>query len=269
MNSLSYFGSEQSFKGGAGKVGGAIAISSVLLVIAVIVIAVVMCKKGEKKGDAASPKSRLSIELASEKEARDALTGDKPTMVFLYAEWCGFCKKAMPVFEELAKESKVKMLKLDAAKARGLAKEKGVTGFPTFLTNWGEGKYVGYKPKDKMKMILDAANGGGVRHAHGKKMMHSESEAMEALKGASPVVVFISSASCGFCQKLAPLWEAAAKSPARKVKMLKVEANDARNLVQKYGITGFPTMVSNRGDKKYVGYRPKEKLEEMLLAIEA
>mgnify|MGYP005988821957 CR=1 FL=1 len=271
MNSASYFGYEHPVRGGASKTGIFIAIGTSLVVIAAIVVIVVMVKRGgKKKGDAAPQRSRLSIELTSEKQARDALAGGQPTMVFLYADWCGFCKKAMPVYDALAKETgHVKMMKLDAAKAKGLAKEKGVTGFPTFLTNWGEGKYVGYKPKDQMKVILDAAgNKGGARAAHGKKMMHSEAEAVEALQGASPVVVFVSSPSCGFCQKLAPLWEAAARSPARKAKMLKVDASEARNLVKQHGITGFPTMISNRGDKKYVGYRPREKLEEMLLAIE-
>ena len=256
------------------KGGRASSVSVVLIAVAVVMVAAiisgtVLTLKKKKEDAPKAQRSRLSSDVSSEAEAREALGGDAPAMVFIYAEWCGFCKKAMPLYDELAKEhADVKMLKLEASKAAGLAKEKGVTGFPTFLSNWGEGKYVGYKPKELMKAILGASKKGGVRAAHAKTADPMEMDVMAALEGKDPVVVFVSSPSCGFCKRLAPLWVEAAAKP-RKAKMIKIDASKARNLIKKHGITGFPTMISNRAEKKYIGYRPKEKLDEMLAAIEA
>ncbi len=295
-----------SLQGGASKTTktALIVVSSVLFLVGIALLIVMITRKTpdegqalppqgsamKKKASAPKPKSRMAMELMSEKEARDALNGSQPAMVFIYADWCGFCKKADPVYAELAQDpayNHVKLLKLNSTKATALAKERGVSGFPTFLTNWGEGKYVGYKDKGGMQNILKSSkNGGGVRvapprhttprmragHAmkqRGQQVM-SESEAVAALQGSDPVVVFVSSDSCGFCKKLMPVWdEVAADNRFNHVKMLRIDAKNAANLIKSSGISGFPTMLSNKGDKKYVGYRPKAKFEEMMVAIGA
>jgi thiol-disulfide isomerase/thioredoxin len=301
MDSVS---SVASLQGGASKTTktALIVVSSVLFLVGIALLIVMITRKtpeGEtltpqagamkkKAPSAPKPKSRMAMELMSEQEARDALGGSDPAMVFIYADWCGFCKKADPVYAELAQDpayKHVKLLKLNSTKATALAKERGVSGFPTFLTNWGEGKYVGYKDKVGMQNILKSSkNGGGARVAPSRHTNHhrmraghamkrgqqvmSESEAVAALQGSEPVVVFVSSESCGFCKKLMPVWEeVAADNRFNHVKMLKIDSKNAANLIKSSGITGFPTMLSNKGEKKYVGYRPKEKFEEMMVAI--
>jgi len=282
-----------SLRGGASKTTktALIVVSSVLFLVGIALLIVMITRKtpegepapvaGAVKRKASAPKSRMAMELMSEQEARDALDGSDPAMVFIYADWCGFCKKADPVYAELAQDpayKHVKLLKLNSTKATALAKERGVSGFPTFLTNWGEGKYVGYKDKVGMQNILKSSkNGGGARVARRMRAGHAmkrgqqvmnESEAMAALQGSEPVVVFVSSDSCGFCKKLMPVWDGvAADNRFNHVKMLKIDSKNAANLIKSSGITGFPTMLSNKGEKKYVGYRPKEKFEEMMVAI--
>ena len=215
----------------------------------------------------------MATEVNSEQEARSALAGPAPTMVFLFMEQCGFCKKAEPVYEALAADpafAHVKLLKLNASKASGLARENGVSGFPTFLTNWGE-KHVGYKDLPKMQAILRSAR-GGARMAHGRPsrgaMTTSEAEVVAALQGKEPAVVFVSAASCGYCKKMEPVWEEAASGGKfNHIKMLRIEGKDARALVKENGVTGFPAFLTNRGEGKYMGFRPKEKFEEMLVKI--
>ena len=51
------------------------------------------------------------------------------------------------------------------------------------------------------------------------------------------------------------------------VKMLHIEGKNARELVKAHGVSGFPTFLSNRGEGKYVGFRPRDKFEQMLLSI--
>ena len=232
-----------------------------------------------RRGGGSPPRSRASIEVESEADARAALAGNTPSIVFLYADWCGHCKRMAPIYDMLAQSPEyagINMLKLSHTKATALAKEKGVTGFPTFLTNWGEGKYVGAMPEPKMKSVLDLAKGGGRAGRGGASRVATQQgarvasvqEAQAALTGPTPSVVFISTDSCGFCKKMQPVWEQAAQSGRfNHIKMVQIDAKDAGALTKAHGVTGFPTMLSNRGDKKYVGYRPKEKFEEMLVAI--
>ena len=150
-----------SLRGGSNGNKTLLIVSSVLFLVGIILLIVMLVKKSPSSAPAAAPPAaaqrqmRVS-ELGSEQEARAALAGPSPTMVFLYADWCGFCKKANPIYDALAADpayKHVKLMKLNADKAKALAKEKGVSGFPTFLTNWGEGKHVGYKDLPKMQAI--------------------------------------------------------------------------------------------------------------------
>jgi len=226
-----------------------------------------------------APKARASIEAQSEQEARAALAGDTPSIVFLYADWCGHCKRMAPIYDMLAQSpeySNINMIKLNHTKGTALAKEKGINGFPTFLTNWGEGKYVGAMPEPKMKTVLDLAKAkrGGGRPAASRVATQqggrvaSVQDAQAVLNGTSPSIVFISSAGCGFCTKMQPVWDQAAKGGKfNHIKMVQIDAKDAGPLIQAHGVKGFPTMVSNRGEKVYVGYKPAEKFEEVLVSL--
>ena len=253
--------------------------SGITLVVALIVYIVLMVVAKKKRSNAPAAsyrKSRLVTDLDTEKQARVALAGSKPTIVFIYADWCGFCKRAEPVFAELAKDpayAHITMLKLNSTKAAALGAEKGIRGFPAFLVNWGNVTTMeGYKPKADMEAFLKTAKSaaGGVRMGNARGGVVTESGAKAALSGASPVVVFLSADWCGFCKKLMPLWEeAAASGKFTHVNMMRIDAKDAPTLVKEQGITGFPVLLSNKGERKYIGYRPKDKLEELLAAVGA
>jgi thioredoxin len=61
--------------------------------------------------------------------------GDLPALIDFYADWCGPCRKAAPILEELAKEyeGKIHIYKINTEKETELAAVFGVHSIPAFL----------------------------------------------------------------------------------------------------------------------------------------
>ena len=70
--------------------------------------------------------------------------GDKPAIIDFYADWCGPCKIASPILEEISSEyaGKVDVYKIDTEKERELASVFGIRSIPAFLYIPVEGKPV-------------------------------------------------------------------------------------------------------------------------------
>lgn len=61
--------------------------------------------------------------------------GNKPAIIDFYADWCGPCKIAGPILEEVGNEfaGKIQVFKINTDQERELAQVFGITGIPAFL----------------------------------------------------------------------------------------------------------------------------------------
>ncbi len=88
--------------------------------------------------------------------------GSKPAIVDFYADWCGPCKIAGPILEEIGNEyaGRIQVYKINTDQERELAQVFGITGIPAFLYIPATGKPVmmsgiGRSKEDTKKMFID------------------------------------------------------------------------------------------------------------------
>lgn len=88
--------------------------------------------------------------------------GNKPAIVDFYADWCGPCKIASPILDEVGDEyaGKILIYKINTDQERELAQVFGITGIPAFLYIPTSGKPVmmsgiGRSKEDTKKMFIE------------------------------------------------------------------------------------------------------------------
>lgn len=97
------------------------------------------------------------------------LSNGKATIVFCFADWCGFCKRTKPVFQSMADKHSSKVNFATVNYSRNIPKEEedlnkevskkfGVSAFPTFLVFDSDGNHVdtiqGAVPEQEMMKRL-------------------------------------------------------------------------------------------------------------------
>ena len=88
--------------------------------------------------------------------------GDKPVLIDFYAEWCGPCKMAAPVIEELVGEyaGKAVIAKINVDEQNALAAKYGVMSIPTVIViSKGEevDRKIGFAGKDGYISMIEGA----------------------------------------------------------------------------------------------------------------
>ena len=87
--------------------------------------------------------------------------GDKPCLIDFYADWCGPCKIASPILDDLAGvyEDKIYVYKIDTEVERELASVFGIRSIPSFLFCPEEGNPtmsngIAKTPEETKKMFM-------------------------------------------------------------------------------------------------------------------
>ena len=93
----------------------------------------------------------------------------------------------------------------------------------------------------------------------------------EVVNSETPVVVDFSATWCGPCQQLAPIIDALAGEYEGRIKVGKVDIDNAQSTAATYGIMSVPAVLYFKGGEKvdqHIGLNPKsvyqEKIESLL-----
>lgn len=100
------------------------------------------------------------VELTDQNFDKEVLKADLPVFVDFWAPWCGPCKLAGPVIEELAKEyeGKIKIGKLHVDENPKMAQKYGVMSIPTVVIFKEEKevkRQIGFPGKEKYKELIE------------------------------------------------------------------------------------------------------------------
>lgn len=90
----------------------------------------------------------------------------------------------------------------------------------------------------------------------------------EVLKADKPVLVDFFASWCMPCKMFAPILEAFAEDNEGKIKVVKIDVDEATSLAQKYRVMSIPTLKLFTGEEEpratFVGAMSQEELEDWL-----
>ena len=92
----------------------------------------------------------------------------------------------------------------------------------------------------------------------------------EVLKSGLPVMVDFYATWCGPCKQLTPIVEQLAREYTGKLKVVKLDIDEAPAIASSHGIMAVPTIILFKGGAekaKFTGFRPKPALEAEIKKI--
>ncbi|KAI6674554.1 hypothetical protein NL676_002460 [Syzygium grande] len=197
---------------------------------------------------------------------------DRAALVEFYAPWCGHCKKLAPEYEKLGssfrKAKSVLIGKVDCDEHKSLCSKYGVSGYPT-IQWFPKGslepkKYEGPRTVEALAEFVNNEGGTNVKISavpSSVAVLTSDNFNEIVLDKTKDVLVEFYAPWCGHCKALAPTYEkvAAAFKSEEDVVIANLDADKYKDLGEKYGVSGFPTLKffpkNNKDGEEYDGGR--------------
>ena len=80
-------------------------------------------------------------------------------LVFLYVDWCGYCKSAKPVIKQLEDSGIINVEQVNCDEDTEKAKKYGVEAYPTILLDYGNEKILRYEKGVSLEGLNEFING--------------------------------------------------------------------------------------------------------------
>jgi thioredoxin 1 len=175
-------------------------------------------------------------------------TNSDAKLKLFYADWCGHCTKFKPIFDgELKKLIKslnipVNLEAIDCDKNPDAVDKYGITGFPTIILEVKD-KTHKYEDKREPEKIIEFIE----KHINSGLVIQKLNDNSAKLK------LFYAD-WCGHCTKFKPIFDGELKKLIKSLNIpVNLEAIDCDknpDAVDKYGITGFPSIILEVKDKR-------------------
>eukprot|EP00475_Leptophrys_vorax_P005922 TRINITY_DN1359_c0_g1_i1.p1 TRINITY_DN1359_c0_g1~~TRINITY_DN1359_c0_g1_i1.p1 ORF type:complete len:387 (+),score=60.61 TRINITY_DN1359_c0_g1_i1:84-1163(+) len=185
----------------------------------------------------------------------DYVGKDEGAFVEFYAPWCGHCQKLAPEYEQFGtafkKTKSVVIAKVDCDEHKDLCGRFDVKGFPTL--KWFPAKstkpedYQGGRDVDALVAFVNGKMGTNVKIAAPVSdvvvLDPSNFEAI-VLDETKHVLVEFYAPWCGHCKALTPTYDKLGSvfKADKNVVIAKLDADAHRDLGEKFGVSGFPTL---------------------------
>lgn len=196
---------------------------------------------------------------ATDSNINEYLDKGIPTMLDIYASWCGHCKRLAPVYDELSElfdhaKDKVQFIKIDGDIHGKTAKKFKVEYFPTvkFLQD-GEVEEVEMRELDDLAAyvtkktgikIKTAQSGGAAKKSNVVSL--TDVDFGKQIKGKNALVAFTAN-WCGHCKNLKPQYEKLADIYERDedvvIGLVDCTGEGTAELVEKFAIQSYPTIL--------------------------
>jgi len=190
-----------------------------------------------------------------------------PGLIEFYAPWCGHCKNLAPVYEQLADayshaKEKVYIAKVDADGAgKSLGAKYGVTGYPTLKWFSADGTPEPFEGARDLEALAGFVSQKSSVKSNIKPPappsylildVHTFDDVVQ--DKTKDVLVSFTAPWCGHCKNMKPIYDTVASTfkPESNCIVANIDADDKKNkdLAQKYGISGFPTLKFFSKDNK-------------------
>ncbi|KAI5326336.1 hypothetical protein L3X38_035410 [Prunus dulcis] len=200
---------------------------------------------------------------------------DRAALVEFYAPWCGHCKKLAPEYEKLGssfkKAKSILIGKVDCDEHKGVCSKYGVSGYPT-IQWFPKGslepkKYEGGRTAEALAEFVNKEGGTNVKISatpSNVAVLTQDNFNEVVLDETKDVLVEFYAPWCGHCKSLAPTYEkvATAFKLEEGVVIANLDADKYKDLAEKYGVSGFPTLKffpkNNKEGEEYGGGRDLE-----------
>lgn len=124
-----------------------IVVTSIILILAIGIIAVVYSKNKN------NPSDQTSTVATENQNTQPDYFDENASVMYFYSELCSWCKKQAEILKELAAEG-YRVKPMDVKAHPEYWEQYQIKGTPTFVGKNGD-KAVGFQTKDKLKEFLD------------------------------------------------------------------------------------------------------------------